>query len=132
MKYILMMQFPVGEWKTKRFDLWPQSAQKAHMDFLHQLNQELVQAGEFVRTEGLTGPEGLKIVHAKTDGTAAVTDGPFAETKEVLAGYWVVDVESPQRAYDIAARASSGPGPDGKPLNIPIHVQPVMHSSGDV
>lgn len=129
MKYILMMQFPLGAWKTQRIDLWPQQDVKAHMDFLHALNEELKANGEFVRTEGLSGPEGLRVVHARNDGAPVITDGPFPESKEVLAGYWIIDVESPQRAYEIAARASAGPGPGGKPLNMPIHVQPVMHSS---
>jgi len=104
------------------------------MDFLRRFNKELTEAGEFVRTEGLGGPEQMKVVRAKKDGTPAVTDGPFPESKEVLAGYWVVDVESPQRAYEIAARASAAPGPGGAPLHMPIEVRPVMMSSttGDV
>jgi len=129
MKYILMMQFPLGDWKTKRIDLWPQQDVQAHMDFLHALNEQLKANGEFVRTEGLSGPEGLRVVQARDGGPPVITDGPFPESKEVLAGYWIVDVETPQRAYEIAAHASTGPGPGGKPLNIPIHVQPVMHSS---
>ena len=56
----------------------------------------------------------------------AVTDGPFPEAKEFLAGYWIVDCESPQRAYDIAARASAAPGPGGRPLNMAIEVREVM------
>jgi hypothetical protein len=55
-----------------------------------------------------------------------VTDGPFAESKEFLAGYWIVDCDSAERAYEIAARASAAPGPDGAPLNIPIEVRQVM------
>jgi hypothetical protein len=71
----------------------------------------------------------MKIVHARNDVTPAITDGPFPESKEVLAGYWIVDVESPQRAWAIAARASAAPGPGGAPLNMPIEVHPVMMSS---
>jgi hypothetical protein len=55
-----------------------------------------------------------------------VTDGPFAESKEFLAGYWIVDVETPQRAHAIAARASAAPGPKGAPLNMAIEVRQVM------
>jgi hypothetical protein len=55
-----------------------------------------------------------------------VTDGPFAETKEFLAGYWIVDCDSPERAYEIAARASAAPGPGGAPLNMRIEVRQVM------
>ncbi len=134
MKYILMMQFPLAEWKTSRLELWPPQDVKAHMEFLRQFNKELTEAGEFVRTEGLGGPEQMKIVRAKKDGKPAITDGPFPESKEVLAGYWIIDVESPQRAYEIAARASAAPGPGGKPLYMPIEVHPVMmsHPSADV
>ena len=57
-----------------------------------------------------------------------LTDGVFPEAKEFLAGYWIVDVETPQRAYAIAARASAAPGPGGAPLNMPIEVRPVMMS----
>ena len=133
MKYLLMMQFPLGEWKTSRIELWPPQDIKAHMDFLQRLNQELVDAGEFVSAVGLTGPEAAVEVRSGKNGAAAITDGPFPETKEFLAGYWIVDVDTPQRAYEIAARASAGPGPGGAPLNMPIQVRQVMQvPSGDV
>jgi hypothetical protein len=128
-KFMLMMQFPLGDWKTKGIEAWPSQDVKAHMDFLRRFNKELVDNGEFVRTEGLGGPEQLKVVRAKKDGTPAITDGPFPESKELLAGYWVIDVETPQRAYEIAARASAAPGPGGAPLYMPIEVRPVMMSS---
>ena len=66
------------------------------------------------------------MVRARKDGTPEVTDGPFAEAKEFLAGYWIVDVERPERAYEIAARASAAPGPGGAPMNMPIEVREVM------
>ncbi len=132
MKYILMMQFPLSEWKTSRWELWPPQDVKAHMDFLRRFNKELTDTGEFVRTEGLGGPEQMKVVRAAKDGTPAITDGPFPESKEVLAGYWIVDVDTPRRAYEIAARASAAPGPGGAPLNMPIEVHPVkMSASSD-
>jgi hypothetical protein len=71
----------------------------------------------------------MRIVRAQKDGTPAITDGPFPESKEVLAGYWIIDVETPQRAFELAARASAAPGPGGVPLNMPIEVRPVMMSS---
>ena len=67
-------------------------------------------------------------LRARKDGTPEVTDGPFAEAKEFLAGYWIVDVERPERAYEIAARASAAPGPGGVPLVLPIEVREVMTS----
>ena len=113
-------------------ELWPPQDIKAHFDFLRRFNKELTEAGEFVRTEGLSGPDEARVVRANNDGTPEVTDGPFAESKEFLAGYWVVDVDSAQRAYDIAARASAAPGPGGAPLNMPIQVRQVMmHLTAD-
>ena len=133
MKYILMMQFPLSSWKTQRLDLWSKQDQQRHFDFLKHFNQELMDAGEFVRTEGLGGPEQMKIVRAAKGGSPAITDGPFPESKEVLAGYWAIDVETPERAYELAARASAAPGVGGKPLDMPIEVHPVMFTkaSGD-
>lgn len=132
MKYILMMQFPLSEWKTFRMELWPPQDMKAHMDYLHRLNKELAEAGEKVSVRGLLGPEQAKFVRANKDGTPAVTDGPFPESKEFLAGYLIVDVDSPERAYEIAAYWSAGPGPGGTPMNLPVEVRPVHTSSGDV
>ena len=65
-------------------------------------------------------------MRAGKSGAPEVTDGPFAEAKEFLAGYWIVDVESTERAYEIAARASAAPGKGGVPLNMPIEVRQVM------
>src|SRR5262249_36130984 len=67
-----------------------------------------------------------RIVRASNNGTPEVTDGPFAESKEFLAGYWIVDVETLERAYAIAAQASAAPGPKGAPLNMAIAVRQVM------
>jgi hypothetical protein len=65
-------------------------------------------------------------VRAGKNGVPAVTDGPFPETKEFLAGYWIVEVDNPERAYEIAAKASAAPGPGGAPLLMPIEVRQVM------
>ena len=75
--------------------------------------------------EGLAVPDQAKLVRAGKDG-APITDGVFPEAKEFLAGYWIVDVESPERAYEIAARASAAPGTGGAPMNMPIEVRQVM------
>jgi len=85
----------------------------------------LAEAGELVSAEGLAGPEQAKIVRAGKDGTP-VTDGVFPEAKEFLAGYWIVDVETLERAHQIAAKASAAPGPGGVPMSIPIEVRQVM------
>ena len=91
-----------------------------------QFNKALKQAGELVGAEGLAGPEAARLVRAGANGAPEVTDGPFAEAKEFLAGYWIVDVDSTARAYEIAAHASAAPGKGGVPLNMPIEVREVM------
>lgn len=125
MKYMLMMHAPrgKGDWQVPD---WPPQALKAHIDFMMRLNKDLTQAGELVGAEGLAGPDQARIVRARKEDAPEVTDGPFPEAKEFLAGYWIVDCDSVERVYQIAARASSAPGPDGKPLGIPIEVRQVM------
>jgi hypothetical protein len=122
MKYILMMN-------TMRaghgVPAWPQKDLQAHIAFMMQLNKDLRESGELVSAEGLSIPDQAKLVRAGKDGVP-ITDGVFPESKEFLAGYWIVDVDDPERAYAIAARASAAPGPGGAPLNMPIEVRPVM------
>jgi hypothetical protein len=126
MKYMLMMHTPRTGWDTSGIGTWPPEDLKAHIRFMHRLNQELKEAGELISAEGLAGPEGARVVRAGKGGVPVVTDGPFAEAKEFLAGYWIVDCESPARAYEIAARASAAPGKGGAPLNMRIEVRQVM------
>jgi len=112
-----------GDWEVIN---WPREDLKAHIRFMTQLHKELSDAGELVAAEGLAAPTQARIVRARKDGTPEVTDGPFPEAKEFLAGYWIVDCDSTERAYEIAARASTAPGPGGAPLNMPIEVREVM------
>jgi hypothetical protein len=123
MKYILMMNCPRNAYEG--MGTWPKKAFEAHIAFMHSLNKDLREAGELVGAEGLADPRQAVIVRVGKDGEP-VTDGVFPESKEFLAGYWIVDVESERRAHAIAARASSAPGPDGKPFVIPIEVRQVM------
>jgi hypothetical protein len=128
LKYILMMSVPKGG--PYQIATWPKKDLEAHLAFLNSFNKELRGSGEFVTVEGLMGPDQAKVVRAGKDGTP-ITDGVFPEAKEFLAGYWMVDVESPERAYEIAARASAAPGPGGAPLNMPIEVRQVMSRMPD-
>jgi hypothetical protein len=128
MKYILMMAnsksdcYPIGTWPKKDI--------QAHIAFMISFSKSLGGSGELVSAEGLAMPDQAKLVRAGKDG-APITDGVFPESKEFLAGYWIVDVESPERAYEIAARASAAPGPGGVPLNMPIEVRQVMSGPPD-
>jgi hypothetical protein len=123
MKYILMMNTPSGG--PYKIANWPQKDIQAHIAFMGSFAQKLSAAGELVAAEGLAGPDQAKLVRAGKDGKP-ITDGVFPEAKEFLAGYWIVDVESPERAYEIAAQASAAPGPGGEPLNMGIEVRQVM------
>jgi hypothetical protein len=125
MKFMLMMHAPRGKGDWAVLD-WPPADFKAHIDFMVRFNEELTESGELVGGEGLAGPDEARVVRATKGGAPAVTDGPFPEAKEFLAGYWIVDCESPERAYAIAARASAAPGRGGVPLNMPIEVRQVM------
>ena len=126
MKYMLMMHAPRAGWKDAGIGTWPMDDIKAHIGFMLRFNKELREAGALVGAEGLAGPEQARVVRAGKNGAPDVTDGPFAEAKEFLAGYWIVDVESPEQAYAIAARASAAPGQGGVPMNMPIEVRQVM------
>lgn len=126
MKYMLLMQFSAHLVDFPSLADWEPEEVTAHIDFMRSTNAELMEKGEFLQAEGLGGPALAKIVRAGADGTPDVTDGPFAESKEVLAGWWIVDVESDARAVEIAAHISTAPGPGGRPLRMPIEVHPVM------
>jgi hypothetical protein len=122
MKYILMMNtMKAGRGVPE----WPQGDLRAHAAFMIGVIKVLRQSGELVSAEGLAFPSEAKLVRANKDG-APITDGVFPESKEFLAGYWIVDVDSPERAYAIAAKVSAAPGPGGAPLNMPIEVRPIM------
>jgi hypothetical protein len=123
MKYMLLMNYapgvpPMSEWTPDEM-----KASGAHMAAIH---RELSETGELVGAEGLTGPEAAKLVTHDGAGAPVVTDGPFPEAKEFLAGYWLVDVESEERAIEISARTSAAPGPGGRPTAREIQVRPVM------
>lgn len=125
MKFMLMMNAPRGTGDYQIFQ-WPPEAFNAHIQFMKELNRDLAKSGELVDIQALTPPGQAKIVRFGAGGAPVVSDGPFAETKEFLAGYWIVEVDKRERVYEIAARASSAPGPDGQPLGLPIELREVM------
>src|SRR5204863_9731531 len=104
MRYILMMNAPRGT-GDYQVNAWSPEDLNAHMRFMHDLNKELAASGELVGAEGLAPPGQAKRVRAGKNGGPPITDGVFPESKEFLAGYWLVDVDRPERAYEIAAKA---------------------------
>jgi hypothetical protein len=126
MKFMLMMNAPRGDgdYDVKN---WTMDELKAHIGFMKTFNQQLNAEGVLVEGQGLAPPGQARIVRASPkDNAPEVTDGPYAESKEFLAGYWIVDVETPEQAYAIAARASVAPGPGGKPMYLKLEVREVM------
>jgi hypothetical protein len=122
MKYMLMMSGTKAdfEWYVK----WSKEQLQAHIVFMQAFTKDLKDSGAFVAAEGLGFPDEAKIVRAGTDGTP-ITDGVFPESKEFLAGYWIVDVESPEEACRLAARVSAAPG-NKERGNQPIEVRQVL------
>ncbi|MGC2635328.1 MAG: YciI family protein [Candidatus Cybelea sp.] len=123
MKYILMMNTMKAG--SQAFDSWSPEEIRAHIAFMVGLSKDLTAQGVLAAGEGLAFPDEAKVVRAGKDGEP-ITDGVFPESKEFLAGFWIVEVETPEEAYAIAARASAAPGVGGKPLNMPIEVRQVM------
>lgn len=105
---------------------WAPADVKAHIEFQHTLNAELLASGELVDAQGLAGPEQAKFVVSDGVRPPRIIDGPYPESKELLAGYRMVDVDSLDRALEIAARSSAAPGPGGVPIQQQIEVRQVM------
>lgn len=122
MKFMIQMNVKQGPYQMKG---WSPEDVTRMINYMHQMNKDLKAKGQFVAAEGLVAPDQARIVKANDDGSPSVTDGPFAESKEFIAGFWMVEVASADEAYRIAARASAQPGPGGRPLNMPIEVRQV-------
>ncbi|WP_432173489.1 YciI family protein [Streptomyces sp. Tue6028] len=127
-KFLLLVNHDGGMFEEP-MDEWAPSDITAHFNYYEALTKELVASGEMVQFTGLADPRLARVV--RSDGAAApvVTDGPFPESKEVLAGFNVIDVASEARALEIAARISAVPGPGGVPTRQPVEVRQVMNDT---
>ena len=123
MKFMMIMQGTRKGWES--MGTWKPEEIGAHIQFMLALNKELAASGEFVLAEGLDFPANAKIVTATNAAKPTITDGPFPEAKEVLAGFWIIAVASEKRAIEIAARASTAPGKGGTPMGIPIELRAI-------
>jgi hypothetical protein len=124
-RYLLAVDFKGGVLETP-MEEWKPEEIAAHLDYYGALHKELVASGELVQSEVLAGPDLAKIVISDGASAPVVTDGPFQEFKEWLAGYQIVDVDSEARAIEIAGKISAVPGPDGIATQQPIQVRQVM------
>ena len=135
MKYMLIMNTPRDGYT--QYMNWPKKILEANTAFMQAFTEKLRDAGELAGGEGLASPEQARLVRAGKDGKP-ITDGVFPESKEFLAGYWIVDVDSPERALAIAAEASTAPGveiigADGKVIqHLWIEVREILGSHKDL
>jgi hypothetical protein len=127
-KYLLLKHYRGGPERTEQckvpMDEWDPQEVSDHIAFMDHVADVLRERGEFVEGQALS-PEGT-FVRFDAEGKPPVTDGPFAETKDLIAGWMVIDVDSVERAHEAAAFLSSAPGPGGKPLQEWIEVRPFM------
>jgi hypothetical protein len=126
MRFMLLQNYGEVDSGCAPMTEWAPEDVQAHIDFQRAMNEELAGLGELVDAQGLAGPDQAKFV--VSDGVAApvITDGPYPESKELLAGYRLIDVETLERAIEIAAQASAAPGPKGVPIRQAIEVRQVL------
>jgi hypothetical protein len=111
--------------------VWSADDFAAMGEFMEAFNKDLTDSGELVETRGLAAPVHTRRLQLQ-DGVPVVTDGPYAETQEVLAGYWVVEVDSFDRATEIAARLATCPAPEQVAATAVADVRPIADSAGDL
>jgi hypothetical protein len=126
MRFMLLQNYAGGAGCSVPMSEWAPEEIQAHIDYQRDINRELTERGELVDAQALPVPSLAKFVIHNGIGAPAITDGPFPETKELVAGYRIVDVESPERAIEIAARVSAAPAQGGVPIQQPIEVREVM------
>jgi hypothetical protein len=126
MRFMLLQNYGPVESGCAPMTEWAPEDIRAHIEFQQALNAELAALGELVDAQGLASPDQAKFVVSDGASAPVITDGPYPESKELLAGYRLVDVETAARALEIAARASAAPGPNGAPIRQAIEVRQVL------
>jgi hypothetical protein len=107
-----------------RMDQWTPEEISAHFQYMNDFAAKLEQTGEFVDAQALS--DGGMWVRFDGEGRPPVTDGPFAETKDLIAGWMVIDVDTQQRAVELAGELSAAPGAGGKPIHEWLEVRPFL------
>ena len=126
MRFMLLQNYGPTDSGMGPINEWSQADIQSHIEFQIALNAELSALGELVDAQGLAGPEEARLVTSDGQHPPVVSDGPFPETKELVAGYRLVEVASFDRAVEIAARISAAPGIGGAPVSQPIEVRQVL------
>ncbi|GHJ16812.1 YciI family protein [Micromonospora sp. AKA38] len=126
-KYLLLKHYrggPTSVTDMPLLDRWTPEEVTAHVQYMKDFAARLEETGEFVDSQALA-PEGT-FVRYDGEGRPPVTDGPFAETKDLIAGWMVIDVDSHERALDLAAELSAAPGQGGKPIREWLELRPFL------
>jgi hypothetical protein len=137
MKYLVMVQCTQADYEAMQgkanatSPAWSQQEVQAMYAFMGALNDDLAETGEMIDGQGLTEPARTRLVGKGDDGKSVITDGPYSETKELLAGYWVLDCASLERVTEIAERILQCPQPAGAP-DYPVVIRPIDNGSADV
>jgi hypothetical protein len=126
MRFMLIQTWGRGDADTTPITDWSPEDVAAHIEFQQVLNDELVALGELIDAQGLAGPDAAKFVVSDGESAPVVTDGPYSEFKELIAGYRIVDVETEERAIEIAARISASTGADGAAIGHPVEVRQIL------
>ena len=127
-KFLLLKHYrggPDAHHPIPPMDEWAPEDVEAHLAFMRQVTALLQENGEYVDVQGLT-PAQTWVRYGGPDAAPVITDGPLPETSDLIAGWWMIDVESRERAVELAAYASSEPGPRGEPMYEWIDVREVM------
>jgi hypothetical protein len=106
------------------FDQWTPEEFSAHVQYMKDFSARLRETGEFVDEQALA-PEGMWVQYGG-EGRPPVTDGPFAETKDLIAGWMVIDVDSQERAIELAGELSAAPGAGGRPIHEWLELRPFL------
>ncbi|AMW12806.1 YciI family protein [Streptomyces collinus] len=137
MKYLVMVQGTQADYDAMRgkasahSPAWSEEELQTMFAYMGAINDDLAETGELVDGQGLAEPAQTRHVTLGDDGKAVITDGPYSETKELLAGYWVLECESLERVTEIADRVARCPQPAGAP-DYPVVIRPIMDGSGDI
>ncbi|MFJ5996296.1 YciI family protein [Streptomyces sp. NPDC092370] len=137
MKYLVMVQGTQADYEAMRGRTsanspgWSEEELQTMFAYMGAINDDLAETGELVDGQGLAEPAQTRHVTLGDDGKAVITDGPYSETEELLAGYWVLECESLERVTEIAARVAGCPQPAGAP-DYPVVIRPIMDGSGDI
>ncbi|MFI9614618.1 YciI family protein [Streptomyces sp. NPDC052023] len=137
MKYLVMVLGTQADYEAMQGSpsegspAWNEQDLQAMYAYMSALNDDLAESGELVDGQGLAEPARTRQVGLDADGKTVITDGPYGETKELMAGYWVLDCAGLERVTEIAERVARCPQPAGAP-EYPVVIRPIMDGAGDL